>query len=289
MKEIIDFQCIINDEINLSESEANTLGITFPEVHSNQEMLVKAALAMKEKTNSPFCELPFCHTLEAENMGGKINYGNSVNGPRSGDPITTSFSDLINFPALNFKQGRMKKVLAALKELDDNNEVTLLNISGPFTILNTLIDPKYIFKALRKEPEMAWQVFDKIQDDLLNYLKVAKENNVKLISFADSLGGVEILGPKLMVEYLDHFALPFIKKALEITNNEMVLILCPKLTYALTSTNKAHFEEIVFDQPITYGEAMVSLVGNNIILGEMCIHRKDSLLTANTIKKIVLD
>lgn len=289
MDKIIDFKCIINEAIGLSEEEATILNITYPEVHSNKEMLIKAAKAMKDKTNSPFCELPFCHTLEAENMGGNVNYGNHLIGPRAGEYTITLFNDLSNLPSFDFNKGRMRVVLEAIKDLSDSNEVTLLNVSGPFTILNTLIDPKYIFKAIRKEPELAWQLFDKLQDDLLKYLEIAKENGVKLISFADSLGGVEILGPKLMITYLDRFVYPFIKKALEICDDKMVLILCPKLTYALTSTNKAHFEDILFDELLTYGEALVSLIGNNVVMGERCIQTQNSVLHANMIKKIVLD
>lgn len=289
MDKIIDFKCIINEDIGLSEEEASELNITYPEVHSDKEMLIKASKAMKDKTNSPFCELPFCHTLEAENMGGNVNYGNHIIGPRAGEYTLTSFNDLIHLPSLDFNKGRMRVVLEAIKELNDNNEITLLNVSGPFTTLNTLIDPKYIFKAIRKEPDLAWQVFDKLQDDLLRYLVVAKENGVKLISFADSLGGVEILGPKLMITYLDRFVYPFIKKALEICDDKMVLILCPKLTYALTSTSKAHFEDILFDEPLTYGEALVALTSNNVVVGERCIQTKSSILHTNAIKKVVLD
>ena len=288
MDKIIDFKCLSYEDIILNDDELNSLAITFPQVHCDKEMLIKMAKAIKAKSKAPYCELPFCHTLEAENLGAKINYGNNVIGPRTGEYLTTNFNDLLTLTELNFTSGRMKVVLEAVQELSVNNEVVLLNINGPFTILNNLIDSKYIFKALRKESDLAWTVFAKLQDDLLEYLEVAKKLNVKLISFADPMGGVDILGPQLMMDYLEHFVYPFVTKAQEICADKMILNLCPKLTYALTSTNKAYFKDLIFNEPITYGEALVSLQGQGIVVGEMCIQNMNSVLEANRIKQLIL-
>jgi uroporphyrinogen-III decarboxylase len=46
---------------------------------------------LKDKNRSDFCELPFCHTLEAESMGGEVNYGDETNGPRAKAYITKPF------------------------------------------------------------------------------------------------------------------------------------------------------------------------------------------------------
>ena len=72
-----------------------------------------------------------------------------------------------------------------------------LMISGPFTIFNVLIDPKYVFKAMRKQPELMRDIFQKIERELLSYIKIAVEYGVDMISYADSSGGVNILGPKM--------------------------------------------------------------------------------------------
>lgn len=45
----------------------------------------------------------------------------------------------------------------ALRE--EGEHVGKLQVSGPFTIPNVLIDAKYVFKAMRKKPELMKEVF----------------------------------------------------------------------------------------------------------------------------------
>lgn len=285
MKEMINFKCVISAEETLTPKEINSLNITYPEVHNNKAMLLKLTKALK--SNKSFCELPFCHTLEAENLGADIHFGNSITGPRAGNYKLTSFAQLQDLPGFDFTYGRMSLLLQACKELANEDEIVLFNVSGPFTILSTLLDPKHLFKALRKNPSQSWEVFDKLQIELLNFLQILKENKVKLISFSDSVGSVDILGPKLMREYLDRFVIPFTKKAQEIAGNEMVLILCPKLTYALSSTNRAQFNNIKLSNKLTYAQAITSLIGKNVVVGEMCLKDRDTILQTNEIKTLV--
>ncbi len=41
-------------------------------------------------------------------------------------------------------------MLLACRELRDQGEHVVLQVSGPFTILNVLIDARYVFKGMRK-------------------------------------------------------------------------------------------------------------------------------------------
>lgn len=62
--------------------------------------------------------------------------------------------------------------------------------------MNVLIDPKYVFKGMRKKPEFMERIFAKLGKEILAYMKLAKEQGADFISYADSSGGVNILGPK---------------------------------------------------------------------------------------------
>ena len=87
-----------------------------------------------------------------------------------------------------------------------------LMISGPFSIFNVLIDPKYVFKAMRKQPELMQDIFQRIERELLTYIKIAVEYGVDMISYADSSGGVNILGPKMAEQVVMDFTYDFLKK-----------------------------------------------------------------------------
>ena len=52
-------------------------------------MMAKPSKALKDHDGAGFCELPFCHTVEAEALGG-INYVEmTMTGPRAKEYIYT--------------------------------------------------------------------------------------------------------------------------------------------------------------------------------------------------------
>ena len=87
----------------------------------------------------------------------------------------------------------------------------VLQVSGPFTILNVLIDARYVFKGMRKQPEVMKKVFWKLGDEILRFMEEAKKYDVDLISYADSSGGVNILGPKMAEQVVEDFTFEFLK------------------------------------------------------------------------------
>ena len=76
-------------------------------------------------------------------MGGLVNYGNDKTGPRAKEYICTKPEELLELPAIDFTTGRIHEVLLACKELRKQGQHVVLQVSGPFTILNVLIDARY--------------------------------------------------------------------------------------------------------------------------------------------------
>ena len=157
-----------------------------------------------------------------------------------------------------------------------------------FTILNVLMDARHVFKIFRKEPEKMQKIFDKFQLEILKFIEEGQRCGANLISFADSAGGVNILGPKMMEQTVQMFTYPFLKKAEKIINDKTILLLCPKTTFALLGTNKAKFYDIELSKPMKYGEGCIEVIGKTKILGQMCIKNINYKLTESKIKGIKL-
>ena len=77
--------------------------------------MVTLSKMLKEKDKAVICELPFCHTLEAEAMGGIINLGNEIAGPRAGGYVCTDVEEILNLPDMDFTKGRIQETLLACK------------------------------------------------------------------------------------------------------------------------------------------------------------------------------
>ena len=151
-----------------------------------------------------------------------------------------------------------------------------------------MIVPKYVFKAMRKQPELMQDIFQKIERELLTYIKIAVEYGVDVISYADSSGGVNILGPKMAEQVVMDFTYDFLKKAVELLNGKTMLLLCPKTTLALIGTEKACYVDYELPEVMRYGEACISLIGQVPMAGQMCIKNIDYQLENKKFREIRL-
>ena len=252
------------------------------------ETMAALSKALKRHDGASFCELPFCHTVEAEAMGGIINYGNEKTGPRAKEYICTSPEELLELPAMNLQEGRIHEVLLACQALREEGEHVVLQVSGPFTILNVLIDAKYVFKAMRKKPELMKEVFWKLGGEILRFMEEAKKYGVDMISYADSSGGLNILGPKMAEQVVEDFTYEFLKKASEKLGDSPLILLCPKTTFALLGTGKAEFVDAELSGPMEYGEGCIEMIGKARFMGQMCIKNVHYKLESGRIKTVRL-
>ncbi len=287
MKNIRDYKCTISDSIEIDEDTIEKLNIVFPEVHTSWEAMSKVSKKIKELEGVQYCRLPFCHTVEAEALGGDINLGNEKYGPRASEYIYNSIDELLKMKDIDFTKGRINEVLLACKKLKDDGEFVILEISGPITILSTLIDIKYIFKGIRKEPELMVEIFNKLSNEILSYASKAIDIGVDILSYADSTGGVNILGPKMAEYMVDNFSYSFLHELEGLLNNNTMVYLCPKTTYSMIDTEKAVFKEIELGEKLIYIDGLKKIIDKTNFVGETCI-KNINKLKKDRVRAIIL-
>ncbi len=288
MNKIVDFKCNYDNLIGISKIVTESTSLKFPDAYKNWESMAQLSVALKEHNNAIYCELPFCHTLEGEALGGNINYGDENTGPRGKDYICTTAEEILSLPEIDYTSGRIAENLKACKYLREKGENVVLYISGPFTILNILIDPRHFFKILRKKPEVMQEIFNKLQNEIVRFVREAEKVGVNMISYGDSVGGLNILGPKLSEQVVEMFTYPLFKRIEETLSNEAIILLCPKTTFALLGTNKAIWKEIDLGAPIKYPEACVEVIGQAKFVGQMCFKNNQFELKNGKIKTVSL-
>lgn len=288
MGDIKDFKCTYDNSAGISGEVTKDLDLTFPDAYKHCDTMVTLAETLKKTDGAPFCELPFCHTVEAEAMGGIVNYGNDKTGPRAKEYICTKPEELLELQSMDFSSGRIHELLLACQKLRQKGENVVLEVAGPFTVLNVLIDAKYVFKGMRKQPELMKEVFWKIGRELLKYIEEAQKYGVNMISYADSSGGVNILGPKMAEQVVEDFTYDFLKEVEKLVGDDMVVMLCPKTTFALLGTDRAEFVDVKLPEPMRYGEACAWMIGKTKFLGQMCIKNINYTLDNGICKSVRL-
>ena len=288
MKKIVDFRCTYENDTGLDKKTAEAAGIRFPEVYQSAVEMAHMAKLARIQNAEAFCELPFCHTLEAEAMGARVILGDGTTAPRAGAYRYQTLEELEEHSVMDLTFTRIQEVLAACRLLAAEGEKVVLDVSGPFTIWNSLIDIRVILKAMRKKPEQMQRMFDKVQEEQLRFLKEACNYGVQAFSYADSAGAVNILGPRMMTQVTECFTVPFLKRAEQAIGKERILLVCPKTTLALLGTEHAVLKDVALPEPMRYAEACMQMVGRAQMLGQMCLKNRNYILQNRIIKEVVL-
>ncbi len=286
INKVIDFKCTHNnyDDITKIEDMDN---IKFPEAYMKGEEMAKLSLKIKNISKSPICILPFCHTVEAECLGAIVNFGDAMYGPRINEYKTKNTKELEKLEPIDFTQGRIAQVILACKNLKDAGEFVCLEISGPMTILSSLIDLKEIFKTWRKNSENIIRVLEFINGQILKYADTAKDY-ADIICYADPIASYNILGPKMSEEWTKISTIPFLNKLSSTVSKSSIIHICPKISFMLTGLGLAKWQNFGIEKPMRFSEACIKNKGNIEMTGENCIKNKNYIVKKN-IKEIILN
>lgn len=288
MAAITEYRCTYSNSVGISAEVTSGLGLSFPDAYMHSDTMQVLAKAIKKHDGADFCLLPFCRTVEAEAMGAVLNYGDENTGPRAKDPICSSVQDVLALPDIDFGRGRICEVLDACRQLKSDGETVCLEVTGPFTMLNALMEPRLVFKAYRKDREGMLQVFDKLGSQLLRYIEEGRKAGVDVFIFSDSAGSLDILGPKFLTGAVEDFYHPFMEKVRDLIDDTCIFLLCPKFTYALKDTGHAEFREHQLEPGIDYLQALLDMRGKAKIAGQVCIKNVGVRLAHGIFRELVI-
>lgn len=288
MSDIREYKCTYSNSVGVSAEVTEGLGLEFPDAYMHSETMQTLAKAIKAHDNSDFVLLPFCRTVEAESMGAILNYGDANTGPRAKDPICANLDEVLALPSIDFGKKRIHEVLDACAAMKAGGETVCLEVTGPFTILNALMEPRLVFKAYRRDRDKMKLVFDKFADQLTAYLEEGKKAGVDVFIFSDSAGALDILGPKFLTNAVEDFYDPFLRRVSDVMDDSCIFLLCPKFTYALLDTGHAEFREHQLEPGTDFLSAMLKMKGEAKLAGQVCIKNVCVSLKHGIFREIVM-
>jgi len=271
----VNFKCTSDNLEEIPMSIIEGTGLKFPDTHTNKEDMIRLVKELKKYNNDTICRVPFCVTVEGEAMGANIKLGDEKNGPRVSEYAFNSIEELSNVKEIDLSNGRIKEVLDSIETLNNENEIVSLNVSGPFTIISSLINPRLFYKAIRNNRETVHNFINVIEDSIVKYALEGIKRGVKIISYGDPAGDLDIVGPKIYEEVSGRITYNILKR-LEKNLNNCIIHLCIKTSTALEKIGFSKSQSIEYDKNLTYGEGINDLLINNKdikIIGHNCIKR----------------
>ncbi|MDR1726842.1 MAG: hypothetical protein LBT74_02750 [Acidobacteriota bacterium] len=257
----------------LPEGIVKAHGFKFPEVHFDAGEMVRFAEVLQAEKEDAFASVPFCLTVEAEALGARINPGDARVGPRVRECAFKSVAELdaIDYGKALASGERIGLVLEAVKALSAGHDV-ILNVNGIFTTLASLIEMNTLYKAMRSDRETVFRVFGKLKDFSVAFTRLGLESGAKVISYADPVGDVTIMGMRMFKEFAAPATCAVIKESLALLDGR-IFHLCGRMTNSLFKAGLVAVEKTAVAGAANYGDALLRLhrekgvdfVGNHCI------------------------
>ena len=265
------FVCTINfeDEFKISEKLIRDLNIKDPKtLHEDINIMYEIAMELED---NGWIILPMCSTLISEALGADVKL--SLGGARIKEEkykLKEEISTLFN-KKINKECKRLSVMMELLEKLSSNGKHVIYGIEGPFSLLSSLIPIGKMFSTLRKDKE--GKLLLNAKKWVLEYAFMAIENGAEVISYADPIASIDIIGEKMFKEVY----VPICKSIIdELKENypEIVIHLCGKLTQSMIDTDCCDITKETYSEKNSYGQVMREYVKNNErkLIGHYCLN-----------------
>ena len=147
----------------------DAVDIYMPQAHTDARMMAGLAKAVYDYGCFENYGVPFCMTVEAEEMGAKVEMGSRVYEPHVSAYAIESVEDYAKLPPIDIGRGRAKVVLDAIRILrEETDGVPIIgNLTGPISTASSVMEPVVFYKELRKKNKQAHAYMDFITRQLI--------------------------------------------------------------------------------------------------------------------------
>lgn len=238
----------------------------------NAEKMKEGLHLIRETQKTSYLRMPLMQNVEA------IAYGSAVRRMGCnyipGEYKVHSLDELSQLGAMPYDSGILKAVLECISENSEENIV--LDVEGPFAIIAALMDPTKLYVCLRKNSDTLQTVLEKIADSLADYVIEAIQRGVKIISYAEPEGVMQLVGEKFYKAFIGPTTIRFFKKVMPYLNKAIIHI-CGKTSYSLVKCGYMIVKPFRVESDKDYVDILLDYADNRKfkIIGHGCINNKN--------------
>lgn len=243
--------------------------IYLPEAHTDARSMAGLARAVYEKGCFENYGVPFCMTVEAEELGAEVDLGSRVYEPHVTRYVIDSVSDLHLLSPIDAGRGRAKVVLDAIRILKAETEGVPIvgNLTGPVSTAASVMEPVVFYKELRKKNKEAHEYMEFITEQLITFGRAQIGAGADVIAISDPSGTGEILGPR----YFKEFAVKYINRLLDALRKEhagTIVHICGQMRPVYNEVDELHSDVLSFDSVVPMKEAREHLK-SRVLMGNV--------------------
>lgn len=265
--------------------------IYLPEAHTCPRKMAELAKAVYGHGCFENYGVPFCMTIEAQELGARVDMGSEIYEPHVIEYAINTVSDIEKLTPIDCKKGRAKVVLDAIRILKEETEDVPIvgNLTGPVSTACSIMEPVTFYKELRKKNADAHAYMQFITKQLITFGCAQLEAGADVIAISDPSGTGEILGPR----YFQEFTVTYLNKLLDGLKGAKlgtIVHICGHLNSVYKELNEVHSDILSFDSVVPMQEAREHLK-ERILMGNVSTYalefadpEKVRSLTRNCVK-----
>ena len=243
--------------------------VFFPEAHTDAVKMAKLAKAAYEQGCFENYGVPYCMTVEAEEMGAKVDMGSDKYEPHVTKYVIDTVSDYEKLKNVTPERKRSEVVLEAIRILKkETSDVPIVgNLTGPISTASSVIEPTIFYKELRKKNADAHKYMEYVTDRLIDFGKAQIEAGADIIAISDPSGTGEILGPR----YFEEFAVTYLNRLIDGLRTEgvgIIVHICGQMNQVYEQVQHVKSDVLSFDSIVNLREAKNNL-SNRILMGNV--------------------
>lgn len=247
----------------------DTVEIYMPEAHTDAVKMAGLAKAVYDTGCFENCGVPFCMTIESEEMGAKVDMGSQVYEPHVVEYAIDSVAEYEKLTPIDCTKGRAKVVLDAIRILKEETKGVPIvgNLTGPISTASSVMEPSVYYKELRKKNADAHAMMEFVTDQLIAFGLAQIEAGADVIAISDPSGTGEILGPK----YFKEFAVTYLNRlldGLQKENVKTIVHICGQMKYVYNEISQVKSDALSFDSVVPMKEARENLP-DRVLMGNV--------------------
>ena len=244
-------------------------GVTWPKAHTDAGMMADLAEASFRTGCFDNVGVPFCMTIEAENLGAEVDLGSKGVEPHVCGYAAPSISEYVRPEGFDPSRGRAATVIEAIRLLKERklDAPIVGNITGPISVASSVVDPISFYKGLRKRPEESHEFMAFVTKSIGEFLKAQVEAGADIITISDPSGTGEILGPKMFQEY----AVRYINQMVVLAKSlgaKVIVHICGHMKSVYEQMNLIESDVLSFDSCVSMTSAR-SAFKDRVLMGNV--------------------
>jgi len=240
-------------------------GVYWPDAHSDPEKMVKLAAAAFEHYGLESMKLPFDMTVEAEALGGTVDFGTQTRLPQIKRYLFENPGEFV-FDRGLFDKGRIPLVLKAIKiakKRYDNIIPVVSSIVGPFTLSTALFGMENMMANMIEEPETIHKILELTTNLCIMYAREQENAGSDVIQIGEAACSGDLISGGDYGKYIA----PRHKKLCAEIKIPTVVHICGNITSHLPFIKETGMSGISMDIKTDIKRAVELLKGNTAVIG----------------------